>query len=339
MPASYGDTAGQQDGACLLDNHGRTIKYLRLAVTDRCNLRCRYCRPGEGVHFVPHGEILTFEELERLAAIFCRLGVDKVRVTGGEPFVRKGCLPFLQRLRKVKGLRTLCVTTNGVAAGAYLDSLVELGIDGINLSLDTLDRRRFRDISRRDFLDDVMLTMNGILKREIPLKINSVVLADTDAGEILSLAALARKFPLTVRFIERMPFSGMPGPTEKGSGNLLQRLLDIFPAMKECKELRPSTARTFSLPGYAGRIGVVQGYSRLFCPNCNKVRITPVGMLKTCLYDSGVLDLKILLRKGCSDREIKGAIVECIENRAIDGHEAEELARWHTEPSMASIGG
>lgn len=339
MPASHGDAAGHQDGARLLDNHGRTIQYLRLAVTDRCNLRCRYCRPPAGVQFVPHGEILTFEELERLAAIFCSLGVDKVRVTGGEPFVRKGCLPFLQRLRRVKGLRTLCVTTNGVAAGAYLDALTELGIDGINLSLDTLDRQRFRYITRRDFLDDVMLTMHGILKRGIPLKINSVALADTDAGEILSLAALARNFPLTVRFIERMPFSGTPGPAEKGSGNLLQRLLQIFPAMTECEQLCPSTARTFSLPGYEGKIGVVQGYSRLFCTTCNKVRITPVGMLKTCLYDNGVLNLKGLLRRGYSDTEIKGAIVMCIANRASGGHEAEELARWRTEPSMASIGG
>jgi cyclic pyranopterin phosphate synthase len=323
----------------LTDNHGRAITYLRLAITDRCNLRCRYCRPEEGIPFVPHEEILTFEELESLTTIFCSLGVDKVRVTGGEPFARKGCLSFLQLLRKIKGLRFLHITTNGVETNQHLDALADLDIDGINLSLDTPDKQRFWQISRRGYFDNVMQTLHGIIDRQIALKINSVVLDDTSDEEIVGLADLARKNPITLRFIEKMPFSGTVRPGKLVNGNLLQRLERIFPAMEECPQNSATTARIFSLPGYKGSLGLIQGYSRLFCATCNKLRITPTGMLKTCLYDNGVLDLKKMLRKGSGDEEIKLAIINCVQNRCVNGHEAENLASREQEPSMASIGG
>ena len=323
----------------LVDNHSRQITYLRLSITDRCNLRCRYCRPEEGVPFIPHGEILSFEELERLTAIFCALGVDKVRVTGGEPFARKGCLPFLQKLKAMPGLRALHITTNGVETGQFLDALAELGISGINLSLDTLERQRFLNITRRDKLEDVLQTLHAIIERRIPLKINSVVLADTSDEEMLRLAALARQHPITLRFIEKMPFSGITRPVKLVNGHLLQRLQSLFPTMEECSQNYPSTARIFSLPDYRGAIGIIQGYSRFFCSTCNKVRITPTGMLKTCLYDNGVLDLKGLLRGGASNQELQQAIRKCILNRYANGHEAEMVSSQKIEPSMASIGG
>jgi cyclic pyranopterin phosphate synthase len=323
----------------LVDNHGRQIDYLRLAVTDRCNLRCRYCRSEKGVPFVPHEDILSFEELERLAAVFCRLGVVKVRVTGGEPFARKGCLPFLQRLRNVEGLQYLHITTNGVETEKYLDGLVESGTDGINLSLDTLDQQRFWRITRRDHFKDVMQTIQGIIERGIPLKINSVVLADTSNEEIAGLAGFVKRNPITLRFIEKMPFSGTVEPAKLDKSNLLLRLVRIFPTMAELSQNIPSTARIFSLPGYLGKIGIIQGYSRLFCTVCNKVRITPAGMLKNCLYDNGVLDLKRMLRSGCEDHEIEASVISCIQNRSSNGHEAEQLAQRAGEPSMASIGG
>lgn len=323
----------------LVDNHSRQITYLRLSITDRCNLRCRYCRPEEGVPFIPHGEILSFEELERLTAIFCALGVDKVRVTGGEPFARKGCLPFLQKLKAMPGLRALHITTNGVETGQYLDALAVLGISGINLSLDTLDQQRFLKITRRDNLEDVLRTLHSIIERRIPLKLNSVVLADTSDEEILSLAALARQHPITLRFIEKMPFSGITRPVKLVNGHLLQRLQRLFPTMEECSQNSPSTARIFSLPEYRGAIGIIQGYSRFFCSTCNKVRITPTGMLKTCLYDNGVLDLKKMLRAGADNGQIEAAILNCMQKRCINGHEAELLAKRGKEPSMASIGG
>lgn len=323
----------------LTDNHGRAISYLRLAITDRCNLRCRYCRPEEGVPFIPHKEILTFEELERLVAIFCSLGISKVRVTGGEPFSRRDCMPFLTRLRKIDGVQHLHITTNGVKTSRFLDELAAIGIDSVNLSLDTLDQKRFWKITRRDYLDAVLQTLHGVLARDIPLKINSVVLKDTSDDEIIRLAELVRDFPINLRFIERMPFSGTVRSGKLENGNLSQRLKRIFPAFEESISTLPTTARTFALPDYKGTIGIIQGYSRLFCATCNKLRITPSGMLKTCLYDNGVLNLKEMMRKGSGDEEIKLAIINCVQNRCVNGHEAELIAKRDMEPSMGSIGG
>lgn len=324
---------------CLIDGYGRRITYLRLAITDRCNLRCRYCRPESGVPFIPHDEILSLEECERLVRIFCSLGITKVRVTGGEPFSRRGCLSFLSRLRRIEGVQFLHITTNGVKTARSLDELDAIGIDGLNLSLDTLDPKRFWKITRRNYLDSVLQTLHGVLARGIPLKINSVVLADTSDGEVIKLAGLARTFPVAVRFIERMPFSGKARSGKLENDDLVLRLKKIFPQLAECEAAPPSTARLFSLPGYEGKIGVIQGYSRHFCHTCNKVRITPPGMLKTCLYDNGVLDLKLLLRRGASDEEITEAVAACIGNRFADGHEAEQFCRRAEEPPMSRIGG
>jgi len=171
------------------------------------------------------------------------------------------------------------------------------------------------------------------------LKINSVVLEDTTDEEIVSLAALAREFPLTVRFIEKMPFSGISRPKKLMNGHLLQRLKMLFPTMEEYLHEESSTSRVFSLPDYKGSIGVIQGHSRLFCSTCNKVRITPAGILKICLYDNGSLDLKKMLRQGADDREIHTAIYKIISKRYLNGHEAEKQARRNSEPSMCSIGG
>jgi cyclic pyranopterin phosphate synthase len=327
-----------EDGG-LVDGWGRRITYLRLAITDRCNLRCRYCRAEGGVHFIPHNEILRFEELERLVAVFCSLGIHKVRVTGGEPFSRRGCLPFMARLRKVDGVQHLHITTNGVKTSRYLDELAALALDGINVSLDTLDKNRFWRITRRNYLEAVLQTVHGAIERGIPLKINSVILDDTSDDEIIQLAGLARDFPITLRFIERMPFSGTMRFRKIENGNLSLRLKRLFPAIEECFTDLPTTAHLFALPGYKGNLGVIQGYSRLFCKTCNKVRITPTGMLKTCLYDNGALDLKMLLRTGAGDYEIRRAILACVQNRFINGHEAERFSSQAKEPSMAMIGG
>jgi cyclic pyranopterin phosphate synthase len=332
-PLAYLESGG------LIDGQGRRITYLRLAITDRCNLRCRYCRPEKGVPFIPHEEILRFEELERLVAIFCSLGLSKVRVTGGEPFSRRGCLEFLSRLKSIEGVQHLHITTNGVKTSRYLDGLMAIGLNGINVSLDTLDQKRFWKITRRNYLAAVLQTIQGALIRDIPLKINSVILEDTCDDEIIQLAELARDFPVTLRFIERMPFSGTVRSKKLLNGNLSRRLRKIFPAIEECSAALPTTARIFALPGYKGNLGIIQGYSRLFCKTCNKVRITPSGMLKTCLYDNGALDLKMMLRNGADDYEIRKAIIACVQNRFKNGHEAELFSSRSSEPSMAMIGG
>lgn len=336
---TYSSLLHTENPLILKDGHGRHITYLRLAITDRCNLRCRYCRPERGVPFIPHEEILTYEELERLVRIFCALGVSKVRVTGGEPFSRKGCLTFLTRLRQIDGVNFLHVTTNGVKTSRYLNELADIGIDGINLSLDTLDRKKFWKISRRDYLEAVLETLHGTLDRGILLKINSVMQKDTSDEEIVCLAELTRDFPVTLRFIERMPFSGVRRTEKINNGNLLQRLKNIFPQLEELTTVTPTTARIFFLPNHKGSLGIIQGYSRIFCKTCNKLRITPTGMLKTCLYDNGALDLKYLLRSSATDQEIKESVAVCVRNRYANGHEAEKFSSHSTETSMAEIGG
>jgi GTP 3',8-cyclase len=324
----------------LIDNYNRKITYLRLSVTDRCNLRCRYCCPEKGVVLVPHEEILSFEELNRLVRIFVSLGVEKVRITGGEPFARRELVNFLGKLKKsVKGLRTLVITTNGVQTFHHLEALQAAGVDGINLSLDTLDKHRFMEITRRDRLDEVMRTFYGALALAIPVKVNSVVLEDTEDCELVSLASLGKENPVTVRFIERMPFSGAGTVAIHESDRLAARLRRIFPSMKEEKQALPTTARIFSMAGYRGKIGIIEGNSRHFCSSCNKVRVTATGMLKTCLYDNGVLDLKKLLRSRCDDHYIADAIVDSVQKSSADGHAAEAVSHRKSEPSMAVIGG
>lgn len=334
-----GEAAPPPDPPFLVDKNGRRITYLRLSVTDRCDLRCRYCCPEAGIPLVPHDQILSYEELVRLVKIFAHLGVDKVRLTGGEPFARQGLITFIEMVKAISGIESLYLTTNGVKAAGYLDALKEAEVSGINLSLDTLDSSRYKKITRRDRLREVMQTFHGAIERNIPIKVNSVVMEDTQDSEIADLAGLGKKNPVTVRFIEKMPFSGADHIGKIAKGNLLGRLRKIFPDMVEEQVEQPSTARVFTLPGYRGKIGIIEGNSRHFCRSCNKVRITPTGMLKTCLYDDGTLDLREVLRAGRSDEEIAELLKRSVECRAVDGHAAEKKSGRFSEPSMAGIGG
>lgn len=322
----------------LVDNHGRAITYLRLAITDRCNLRCRYCMPDQGAKFVPYKEILRYEEMVHLVRIFAGLGINKLRITGGEPFARRDCISFMQKIIGIDGIAGLFVTTNGIVTASHLDDLKKMGISGVNLSLDTLDPQYFKSLTRHDLLDNVLGTMHGCLEREIPLKINTVVLEETTDENILTIAGLAKKYPLTVRFIEKMPFSGGNGFKNGGTEKLRQRLAGLFD-LNEVHSDQPTTARIFELPGFLGKIGIIEGHSRKFCPTCNKLRITPLGVLKTCLYDNGVLDLKAMLRSNTNDAVISKAIIDSVGKRYVNGLEAEELCTRRDEPSMASIGG
>ncbi len=326
------------DPASLVDNHGRSITYLRLAITDRCNLRCQYCMPEQGINPLSHDQTLSYEELERLVSLFCRLGIDKVRITGGEPFARRGCIDFMQRLLEQTRIK-LFLTTNGVETGRYLDRLKGMGLSGINLSLDTLDRQRFAEITRRDRLEQVLATLHGALARDIPLKVNSVVDENTRDEEIIKLGSLARNHSLSLRFIEKMPFSGDDEGVKLPENVLFSRVVRLFPGLQECRSDVTSTARLFSVPGFTGTMGIIEGKSRKFCASCNKIRITPQGMLKACLYDNGVLDLRALLRSGVQDGEIVEAVRKCLNRRHVDGHETESVNCRSHEPSMASIGG
>lgn len=341
-PAAFSAVSHHGSDDSLIDNFGRPITYLRLAITDRCNLRCSYCMPEQGVATISHDEMLSYEELERLVRLFLGMGVEKVRITGGEPFARRGCIEFLERLKQKLRVKELVVTTNGVETSRYLKRLNALPISGINLSLDTLDRQRFIEITRRDCLSQVLDTLYGALDQNIALKVNSVVTEETSDEDIRRLGLLVKDHDFSLRFIEKMPFSGVQEATAAIDYRLKQRLEALFPGLQERRLQETSTARLFTVPGFAGSLGIIEGSSRKFCSSCNKIRITPQGVLKACLYDSGVLDLKRLLRNGVADDDIVAQIRSCLKHRFADGH-ATQAANGSgapaDQPSMASIGG
>lgn len=327
------------DSTKLIDNYGRRIDYLRIAVTDRCNLRCSYCMPEEGIPFINHESILTFEENLRLIEIFTSLGISKVRITGGEPFVRKGMINFLKDISKIELNPSIHITTNGVLTYKYIQELKNLEIAGINLSLDTLDKNKFFNITRRNEFDSVQKTISEALEHKVYLKINCVVQNGINEDEIIPIAEMARDKNIEIRFIEEMPFNGykkVDAPFT--SGMIFNKLLISFPGLIE-KDQNTSTAKVFTVPGFAGTIGIIGGYSRSFCSSCNRIRITPTGMLKTCLYDNGVLDLRLLLRSGADDNQIKDEIIGRVNNRFKDGFESEKFYNRINNCSMASIGG
>ncbi|HYC29710.1 MAG TPA: GTP 3',8-cyclase MoaA [Chitinophagaceae bacterium] len=324
----------------LIDNHGRVIDYLRLAVTDRCNLRCAYCMPAEGLDWLSRKEIMSYDEMLRLCSVLIEMGIKKIRITGGEPFVRKDMLHFLTQLSQLPGLQQLNITTNGVLTAPLMPRLKEIGIGSINLSLDTLDRRRFLAITRRDELDAVLRTLEAALKHGLPLKINAVVMDGKNIEDIVPLVTLTKELPVTVRFIEEMPFNGM-GREQLGIAWDYRRILGLISKhfnIQKIQDPPASTSLNYSIPGHTGTVGVIPAYTRSFCGTCNRIRVTPDGSVKTCLYDVGALNIKDLLRMDYSNEQLKSALMQASRKKAATGREAEARAA-NSHPSMASIGG
>lgn len=325
----------------LLDNHGRPINYLRLAVTDRCNLRCFYCMPEEGIKFLPKPHLLTFEEMLRMAGIMASLGISKVRITGGEPFVRKDMMSFLKELSKIEGIKDIHITTNGVLTAPLIPELKSIGIKSVNLSLDTLDRERFLEMTRRDELAKVLETLEQLIKYDIPTKINAVVMAGKNDQDILPLVALSQNLPVGVRFIEEMPFNGS-GINEEAFMSY-KRILDIIrnehPSLQKISDGPNSTSYNYKIKGFKGSVGVIAAFSRTFCGTCNRIRVTPTGTLKTCLYDDGVLNLRDLMRSEQDNEIVKSHLIKAFTSRAKDGFEAEAKRSSAVSESMTTIGG
>lgn len=328
----------------LTDNHGRRINYLRLAVTDRCNLRCFYCMPEEGLNWLSRSELMSYGEMLQLCSLLVDMGIEKIRITGGEPFVRKDIMPFLSDLSKLSGLNELTITTNGVLTAPHVEELKWIGIKSVNLSLDTLDAGRFFAITARDEFAAVMRTLDELLKHGIDVKINAVVMDGKNTQDIIPLVELTRDLPVSVRFIEEMPFNG-DGHQYNGLKWDYVRILDEigsrFPGIKKAKDAPYSTSYNYIIPGHHGNIGVIAAYSRTFCGTCNRIRITPVGELKTCLYDDGGLNIKRLMRQGETEEGLRAAILTALSHRAKDGWEAERTRKTHhpAHESMATIGG
>ena len=323
----------------LLDQHGRQLTYLRLAVTDRCNLRCRYCMPAEGIDFAPRRELLTYGEILRLADVLADLGVTKVRLTGGEPLVRRD-LPVL-----VRGLTErfpkLAMTTNGVLLPKYLDELAAAGLTTYNLSLDTLRPERFFAITRRDEYAATRHALELLLRRAYPVKINVVVMRGQNDDELLDFVALTQDHALDVRFIEAMPFNDDDGNHDVfvSYGEMLDRIRLAHPTLMQCED-RGSSAVTFQLLGARGRVGIIPAYSRSLCGSCNRLRLTPKGTMLNCLYSTKGLELLPLLRAGIGHYELAELIQAYVHGKYATGHETERREQQgNIFASMTSIGG
>ncbi len=328
----------------LFDNHGRPINYVRLAITDRCNLRCAYCMPEEGINFGPRSTLLQYEEMLRLLRILAGMGIEKVRITGGEPFVRRDVMDLFQGLAAIDGITKIALTTNGTLTRAHLPALLASGVRQINLSLDTLDRNRFAQITRRDEFDAVWATFMAMVEQDFEVKINVVLLQGQNDMDIIPFVKLTRDFPVSVRFIEEMPFNGGATPHSElfwDWKRIESAIRAEFPQLSKIPDPPHSTALNYSIPGFAGSVGIIPAYSRTFCGTCNRLRITPQGLLKTCLYDQGVFNIRDLMRAGATDAEVQTALLEAIGSRARDGYEAENrrLAGFPARESMTTIGG
>ena len=328
----------------LYDNHGRLVNYVRLAVTDRCNLRCFYCMPEDGIKYVPKEELLTYEEMLRMMHLLVDMGIEKLRITGGEPFVRRDMMDFLRGLCRIDGLKKVNITTNGTLTAPLIPELKQLGISSINLSLDTLDKERFHQITRRDEFGKVMGTFHALLDHEIPTKINTVVMQEKNTEDILPLVELTKMYPVSVRFIEEMPFNGEGSnypALEWNHRKILSHIQANYPGLEKIPDPPHSTSYNYRIPGHQGTVGIIAAYSRTFCGTCNRIRITPKGMLKTCLYDDGVFNIRTLMRAGATDEQVRATFLEALGNRAKDGWEAEKNRKFGLpiQESMSTIGG
>lgn len=297
--------------------------------------------PAEGINYLPERELLSWEEMFRLTRIMYEMGIKKVRITGGEPFVRNGLVDFLTDLAGLKDLE-ICLTTNGVFIGDYIDTLQKLGVRHINLSLDSLNRDRFKEITRRDDFAKVYDNLIRLIQAGFQIKINAVVMHGKNEEDIIELTEFARTHPVSVRFIEEMPFNGSGLVEEKlfwDHVRILERIRSQFPDLKARPFLFGETAKTYEIPGFQGNVGIIAAFSRTFCGTCNRIRLTAKGQVKTCLYDDGVFDLKAYLRGGVSDEEIKIQLMTLFKARSLDGFEAEKNRKGVITESMTTIGG
>ena len=328
----------------LIDNHGRTVNYLRLAVTDRCNLRCFYCMPEKGITYVPRTELLSYEEMIRLVNLVVELGISKIRITGGEPFIRKDLMSFLANISQLESLTEINITTNGTLIHKIIPKLKAMGISSINLSLDSLSEERFFQITRRDDFQKVMQSLDMILAHKIKTKINMVVMNNRNIEDIIPMVELSRKEKISVRFIEEMPFNGTAAPNFRNHWNhikILEHIKSHYSEVEKIPDPLYSTSMNYKIKEASGSFGIIAAYSRTFCGTCNRLRVTPQGTLKTCLYDNGVFNLKSLMRSGASDEQVKLAIVEAVNHRDKDGFEAERnrVGGLPVSESMSTIGG
>lgn len=327
----------------LTDQFGRRITYLRLAVTDRCNLRCQYCMPAHGIDIVDRHELLSYKEMYRIVRILSELGVDKVRLTGGEPFVRKDFIHFLESLSFNDKLKEINITTNGALIANHIPDLERIGIHAINLSLDTLQKERFKLITRRDVFDETYQTFLLLLKSKLKLKINVVIQSGVNTDEILPFIELTKNNDVAVRFIEEMPFNGIGIRNTEVLWNFDRILKEIRSKHSNLIPLvsdKSSTSVNYKIEGYSGNFGIIPAFTRTICSDCNRIRITSTGLFKNCLFDEGVFNLRDFMRAEASDDEIKEIFIQTVSKKPKNGFVAEAGRKdRNVSESMSTIGG
>ena len=326
----------------LVDSWGREIRSLRISVTDRCNFRCRYCMPAEGLDWLPRDEVLSFEEIARLARVMAAMGVAELRLTGGEPLVRRDLPALVRMLADIPGVEDLSLTTNGVLLDRLAAPLVDAGLRRLNVSLDSLSHVRFAEITRRDALDRVLA---GLAEAERhpelrPIKVNCVAIRGFTEEEVPAFAELARRKPYVVRFIEFMPLDADQAwrDDEVLTGDEIRALIEERWPLVEIPAKASSTARRFRFADGAGEIGFVNPVSEPFCSSCDRIRLTADGQLRTCLFSRKEWDLKTPLREGASDDELAATIRWAVRHKELK-HRINEPGFVRASRSMSQIGG
>ena len=327
----------------LIDKFGRQITYLRLAITDRCNLRCQYCMPEQGIDIVNRKELLSYKEMYRITRVLSELGVNKIRLTGGEPFVRKDFIGFLESLSFNKNLDEINITTNGALIAKHIPTLEKIGVNTINLSLDTLNADTFKQITRQDVFDQTMQTFAALLASKLTIKLNIVILPGVNTNEIGDFIALTKNKNVAVRFIEEMPFNGIGLRKTKEVWNLDRIYAEAqksYPNIISLKNKKSSTSKNFKIEGYTGTFGIIPAFTRTICGDCNRIRLTATGLLKNCLFDDGVFNIRDFIREGASDEELKNLFITMVQKKPINGFVAEANRKnKKVSESMSTIGG
>jgi cyclic pyranopterin phosphate synthase len=326
----------------LQDGWGRAIGSVRVSVTDRCNFRCRYCMPAEGLPWLAKPELLTFEEIHRLVHVLAGMGVSQVRLTGGEPLVRRGLPELVGMLANVPGVEDLSLTTNGVLLDRLAGPLVEAGLRRVNVSLDSLSHMRFAEIARRDALDRVLA---GLAEAERhpelrPIKVNCVAIRGFTEQEVPALAALARDRPFVVRFIEFMPLDADRAwePDQVLTGAEIRALIEQRWPLVEIPAAESSTARRFRFADGAGEVGFVNPVSEAFCSSCDRIRLTADGRLRTCLFSRREWDLRGPLREGVTDEDLEAVLRNAVAHKELK-HRINDAGFMPASRSMSQIGG
>ncbi|MDI6852101.1 MAG: GTP 3',8-cyclase MoaA [Deltaproteobacteria bacterium] len=317
------------------------INYLRMSVTDRCNLRCFYCTYWQDWEKLAAAEILRYEELLRIAGVAARLGIRKIRITGGEPLVRRGLPKFIRSLRRIPGIDEICLTTNGTLLAELAPALFEAGLRRLNVSLDTLIPGRYLQITGRDNLADVLRGLECAAALGFhSIKINCVVLKGINDDELLDLALLARDHPLQVRFIELMP-TASPREWKRRflpAAEVRRRLRALGELAEMASSVTSGPARIFKVQGFVGEVGFISPMSEHRCGSCNRLRLTAQGRLRPCLLAEDEIDIKEAMRRGCADPELASLFREAMQSKHRGGASAGE-SRAAAHPSMAAIGG